>query len=135
MSQNAARREGILLVDADVLVRHEVAEYLRHCGYRVIEASTTDDAVTVLSRAADRVDAVLCDVAAVGAQSGFELAAWTRDHHPDIAVLLAGSPEKAADAAGELCEEGPQLARPYDPSLVVDRIRQRLAARERGTQG
>jgi DNA-binding response OmpR family regulator len=135
MGREEARRQGILLVDVDVLVRHELAEYLRHCGYRVIEASTTDEAMTVLSRATDEVGAVLCDAAAVGGVNGFELATWARQRHPGLPVLLAGSPEKAADAVGDLCDDGPQLIRPYDPSLVIERIRQRLAARERNRQG
>ena len=44
-------------------------------------------------------------------------------------VILAGTPAKAADAAAELCDEGPNLARPYEPQLVVDRIKRLLAKR------
>ena len=125
------RRQAILLIDAEVLVRHELAEYLRHCGYRVVEASGTDEAVTVLSEAGEEIDALLCDAAAVGESSAFELARWVREHRPHLPVLLAGNPEKAAQQAGELCDEGPTLSRPYDPAVVVERIRRSLAARAR----
>lgn len=121
----------ILLVDGDVLVRHELAEYLRHCGYRVVEASTTDEAVTVLSEGGVALDALLCHAEAAGERNGFALAAWVRANRPGLPVLLAGSTERTAEAAGELCEEGPDLARPYDPAVVVDRIRRRLATRAR----
>lgn len=129
------RRQAILLVDAEVLVRHELAEYLRHCGYRVVEASGTDEAVTVLSDAGDEIDALLCEVGAVGETSAFDLARWVREHRPHLPVLLAGNPEKAAQQAGELCDEGPALSRPYDPAVVVDRIRRSLAARARNGGG
>lgn len=125
------RRQAILLIDAEVLVRHELAEYLRHCGYRVVEASGTDEAVTVLAEADEEIDALLCDAAAVGETSAFELARWVREHRPHLPVMLAGTHEKAAQQAGELCDEGPALSRPYDPAVVVDRIRRSLAARDR----
>jgi hypothetical protein len=36
---------------------------------------------------------------------------------------LAGTPEKAAHEAGDLCEKGPHLTKPYEPSQVVDWIK------------
>ena len=123
--------QSVLLIEGEVLARHELAEYLRHCGYHVIEASTTDEAVTVLSTTRIGVDAVLCDAEAPGEMNGFALANWVRSTRPGVPVLLAGNYDRAADAAGELCDQGPELARPYDPALVLDRIRRRLAARER----
>lgn len=38
----------IRVVDEDVLARIEVAEYLRDCGYRVIEASSGREAKIIL---------------------------------------------------------------------------------------
>ena len=124
-------RQRVLLVDADVLVRHELAEYLRHCGYEVVEAATTDEALKVLAELKGGIDALLCDAEAVGEGNGFALARRIREEHPEIAVLLAGGPERAAQAAGELCDDGPQLKRPYDPTVVVERIRRSLATRAR----
>lgn len=46
-------------------------------------------------------------------------------------MLLAGTVAKAADAAAEICEEGPLLGKPYDQQLVLDRIK-RLMASARG---
>ena len=36
----------ILVVDSEVLIRMVIAQYLRECGYRVIEAATTDKPIT-----------------------------------------------------------------------------------------
>lgn len=131
VDQDEQTPAGVLLVDGEVLARHELAEYLRHCGYHVIEASTTDEARTVLSELPHQVQAVLCSVDALGDMNAFRLARWIRSERPGVPVLLAGNHDKAADAVGELCDEGPELGRPYDPSIVVDRIRRSLAARHR----
>ena len=131
LDQDEPARQSILLVDDEVLVRHELAEYLRHCGYDVIEAASSDEAKTVLLRASGRVDAVLCRAQIVGATSGFELARLIRTEHPDVPVLLAGSVQQATAVAGDLCDEGPELAPPYDPAAVVDRIKRRMATRKR----
>ena len=32
--------EVVLLVEDEILIRMVIADYLRHCGYRVIEART-----------------------------------------------------------------------------------------------
>ena len=37
------------MVESDVLVRQPIAEYLRQCGYKVIEARDTDEALLILT--------------------------------------------------------------------------------------
>ena len=120
----------VLVVEADILIRHPLAEYLRACGYTVLEASNTADARKLLAEGPQAVDAVLADADAP-AEGGFALAAFIRANHPDVQVILAGSVAKAAASAGELCEQGPALTKPYDHRLVHDRIRRLLAARGR----
>lgn len=120
----------VMVVDGEVLVRSELAAYLRDCGYKVIEAANTDEAVKVVSEEGFRLDSILCDVNIGGSMNGFSFAKWVRDQR-GLDVLLAGDLEKATGAAAELCDDGPNLGRPYDPSSVADRIRQQLAARDR----
>lgn len=119
----------ILLVEADVLVRHPLAEYLRACGFRVLEATSTDEARQVLEEGKLRIDVVLAD--ADGSGDAFALSSWIRRSHRDVQVILAGSHARAAESAGELCEEGPTHAKPYDHRLLLDQIRRLIAARER----
>lgn len=128
----APEASSILIVDSDIISRHAIADYLRHCGYAVVEAAHTDEAITALGDATLRVDVILCDVAAIGTRSGFELASWVRSHRPELEVKLARDVAKTADAAAELCESGPDLARPYEPQTVVDYIKQLRAARTAG---
>jgi DNA-binding response OmpR family regulator len=122
----------ILLVDADILVRHPLAEYLRECGYRVAQAADLDEARKLFTQRRRRlaIDVVLADANAPGAENAFAFAAWVRANRPGVEVILAGSVDAAAEKAGELCEEEP-LSKPYDHQLVLDRIRRSLAARDR----
>ncbi len=122
---------GILVVDGDILSRHAIADYLRHCGYIVVEAANTDEAVTALGESSLTVDVILCDIEAIGTRSGFQLAQWVRQNRPELEVRIAGNMPAAADTAAELCEGGPHLARPYEPQAVVDYIKQLRAARAR----
>jgi CheY-like chemotaxis protein len=122
---------AVLIVDGDILSRHALADYLRHCGYSVVEAAHTDEALIALEEVALKVDVILCDVGAVGTQSAFELSNWVRRNRPELEVRLAGSTANAADAAADLCENGPHLARPYEPQSVVDYINRLRAGRRR----
>jgi len=122
--------ETVMIVDDDVIVRTAIAEYLRTCGFRVIEAVHAEEAQTVLQSDAMRVDIVLSAVAMRQGGDGFELLRWVHEHRPDVEVVLAGTPGRAAHAAAELCDSGPTLARPYDPQLVLDRIKRMLVARK-----
>ena len=122
---------AVLIVDGDILSRHAIADYLRHCGYMVVEAVDTDEALTALGEQSLAIDIILCDVEAIGSRSGFELAQWVRQNRPELEVRIAGSLPAAADTAAELCESGPHLARPYEPQAVVEYIKQLRAARAR----
>ena len=56
----------ILIVEEDLLVRTPLAEYLRECGYLVLEASSTRDARILLEDGSRRVDIVLAEVKSGG---------------------------------------------------------------------
>jgi DNA-binding response OmpR family regulator len=134
MTVNTAtvRSDSTLIVaDSDVLERMSIAAYLRDCGYRVIEAADSDEAIAILSEEDIEVDVVLADLAISGSLNGFKLAGWIREQRNGIHVVLAGSAANTANAAANLCEEGPMMAKPYDPQLIVDRIRRFIAERGR----
>lgn len=128
-SDPGPRPSSILVVDGDIVSRHVIADYLRHCEYRVVEAANTDEALIALGEPTLSVDVILCDVSALGSKSGFELASWVRANRPELEVRLAGGLEMAAETAAELCEAGPHLARPYEPEAVVDYIKRLRASR------
>lgn len=120
---------SILIVDGDIISRHVIADYLRHCTYAVVEAANTDEAFVALREPKLTIDVILCDVSALGSRNGFELASWVRSNRPELEVRLAAGAEVAAQTAAELCESGPHLARPYEPEAVVDYIKRLRASR------
>lgn len=122
---------SVLIVDGDIIARHAICDYLRHCGYSVVEAANTDEALIALGEANLSIDVVVCDIEAVGTRSGFELATWVRQNRPELEVRLASTLESAVNTAADLCESGPQFARPYEPEAVVDYIKRLRAAAAR----
>jgi response regulator RpfG family c-di-GMP phosphodiesterase len=128
-SEEKAATASVLIVDGDVLSRHAIADYLRHCGYSVVEAAKIDEALIALDEPTLSIDVILCEVTTTGSKSAFELASWVRVHRPELEVKLAGGLEVAAQSAAELCESGPNLARPYEPKAVVDYVRKLRASR------
>ena len=121
-------QETVLVVEDDVLIRMPIAEYLRDCGYRVIEAVSADEAMTVLMHKETQVDIVFSDIEMPGSTDGFGLSKWIRDNRPGIDVILTGTVPRALKAAKQLCDDGP-LPKPYEPKAVHDYIRRLLGAR------
>lgn len=117
----------ILIVDGDVIERHAIAEYLRHCGYSVIEASNTDEAYAILAEATVLTDIVLLAVTEADTRQGFELAKWISANRPDLILKFAGGVESTVRTAAELCDNGPHFKRPYEPEMVVDYIKRMRA--------
>jgi DNA-binding NtrC family response regulator len=125
---NSAVRETVLVVEDEVLARMVIAQYLRDCDYKVIEASTADEALIILLERDIIVDIVFSDVEMPGSMDGFALSTWIRRNRPGLDVILAGSVPRAANAAAELCDAD-SVPKPYEPQSVVDQIRRLMAAR------
>lgn len=111
--------ETILLVDTDPLQRSMVAQYLRDCGYRVVEATNAAEAMSALVY---REVHVLVTDLALRDESGFQLSARAKAVRPDLKVVVTHSAERTAKIAGDLCEDGP-LDQPYHPQQLAERIR------------
>ncbi len=121
-----ANHETVLIVEDEVLVRMVIADYLRECGYRVIEAGSAAEAITVLT-SPEPVDVVFSDIQMPGTMDGFGLATWVRQNRPGLKVLLTSGNARAASAAGDLCEAGPLEQKPYHPQTILSRIKLLLA--------
>ena len=116
----------ILIVEDEVLVRMAVAEFLRSCGYRVVEAGDAGEALVVLE-AKTPIELVFTDIQLPGDMDGFGLAQWVRQHRPGVRVILTSGHENAAKRANEVCLDGPVLPKPYDPHAVLREIGRQLA--------
>lgn len=119
----------VLVIERDVLIRASVSAYLRHCGFKVIEASDADEAFAVL-RTELKVAVVFSDIGIAG--DGFGLAQWVRRERPNVKIVLSSGLKRSTEEAGKLCQEGPHLKEPYDPAMLEREIRELLAGRSRG---
>jgi CheY-like chemotaxis protein len=131
MEQSAAKTTCIIVADSEVIVRNVISDYLRHCGYKVIDAANSDEVVEILDGASAVISVILSDVDLPGSMNAFALRMLIRQRDPDIHFILTGNVAVAAKAAGELCDDGPHLARPYDPQAVVAHIMRLLATARR----
>ena len=122
-SKNAADAPKILFVEHDALERTAIASYLRECGYQVVEAVSAEEAQAVLRERGREFDIAFIAVDMPGDIDGFALSHWIREHATGTRVLLSASVEKAAKLAGELCEAGPHLRKPYERQALLDWIK------------
>jgi len=128
MSETAEELHRIIVADSEVIVRNVLSDYLRHCGYRVIDAASSDEVVTIFNDSSAAISLVLSDAELAGTFNAFALRLWVQQHWPDTQFVLVGNVAAAAKAAGEICDKGPHLKRPYDPQAVVAHIRRLLAS-------
>lgn len=115
----------LLLFDRNVLIRAALADYLRGCGFTVIETGTLEEANAVLG-SEHHIDLAFLEIGEDSAQ-GFGLAQMIRKARPHAKVMIASGVANAAAEAGDLCERGPRAAKPYDHSLLEQHIRRLIA--------
>lgn len=104
-----------------------ITDYLRQCGYKVVEAISSDEALAIL-KDDTVIHAVLSDVKLDGEIDGFGLAQWVRANKPAIEVILTTGIALAAEKASDLCEDGP-AEKPYHPEELVKRLQMLFAKR------
>src|SRR6202022_4841273 len=73
-SSKPANGKTVLVLDDDVLVRMPVVQFLRDCGYRVVEAASTDEAIVILQKTNIPVDVVMSEIDIRGSMNGFGFA-------------------------------------------------------------
>jgi CheY-like chemotaxis protein len=115
---------SILVVEDDVLTRCVIADELRAEGYRVLEASTAQDAITIL--ASVPVHLAFIDLNVPGPREGLRVAEAARRRQPPAKVILTSGkvrPEQLADAESF----GPFIVKPYLITRVLDAVRSSLA--------
>jgi DNA-binding response OmpR family regulator len=128
----AKRRPAtILVVEDETLIRLAAADYLRDCGYRVLEAVTARDAERLLA-AGESVEIVFSDIDLGREADGFALARRIREHHPDVRILLVSGVQRPVGESERLCD-GPFMTKPYSYVELAVNIEALLLGRRRRT--
>jgi len=117
-----ATRPCILIVEDEVLTRIAAAEFLRDCGFSVIEAANAEEARLVLASRA-HVDLVFTDIQMPGDMDGRSLAGWLARQKPNLPVILT-----SARLEGDAVSRGQRrfVRKPYHLSDIEKQIRELL---------
>ena len=120
-SPPAPRLPAVLVVEDDVLVRTIAAAFLRDGGLDVVEAGDADEAIRLVEAGVE-IGIVFSDVNMPGSMDGFGLAAWLRQHRPEIKIILASGATRTEEESAH----GPVLAKPYHHEELTQRIKEMI---------
>ena len=110
----------LLLIDDEAIVREVLAEHLRDCGYRVLEADSGPAAVRVIQTGA-RIDVLISDVGLPGGMDGRQVAEVALKRQPDLPVILI-----TGYAFGEQIRGLEVIRKPFPPEVLADAVRTKL---------
>jgi CheY-like chemotaxis protein len=123
----ATGHETILVAEDEAVVREMVVASLERLGYRVVAASTGEEAVRLIDRLGDEIDLLLSDVVMPG-MSGPDLYDRARRTRPDLrAIFMSGY---TALSMGRPIPEGVTLLeKPFSAARLDQVVRETLAPR------
>jgi CheY-like chemotaxis protein len=113
------RQATILVVEDEIIIRTAVSEELRQQGYKVIEAGTAEEALSIL-RSVTFVDGVVTDLRMPGSLDGGDLVRLVRAEFAGLKVIMVSGHEPEADVRRLL--DG-YLSKPVPPSALVRCLR------------
>ena len=118
----------VLVVEDEILIRLSVSEYLRDRGHRVLEAASAAEAQQIFERG-EAVELLFSDIDLGKGMDGFELAAWVRQNHPAVRVLLTSGVRRLEEDVR--LGDGPFLWKPYSYEALAGHIDRALALPKR----
>jgi CheY-like chemotaxis protein len=120
----AGSSEKLLIVDDDADVRQLLTPFLSDLGYKVSEATSGEDALSVLADV--KPDIMIIDFAMEGL-NGAETALAARQRYPGIPILfMSGFAD--ADALRSAVKTAPLIHKPFRPAELAAAVRSILDA-------
>ena len=113
-----------LVVDDDPIVLMDASGILQDAGFRFYQASSGDEAKTLLESVADRVTLLFSDVEMPGDMDGYDVAQHVARHWPWIEIVIASG--RLTPHAGDLPEKASFIGKPFSTDLVHDHLRRIL---------
>jgi len=118
-----SRKESILVVEDEPLVRAFVCEALQHHGYRVLDADCGQKALEVWERIGQNVDLLLTDMVMPNGISGSSLAKMLLDHKQDLKVIYMSGYTSEITGTGDLFSEARNfLPKPFSQGKLIDMV-------------
>ncbi len=117
--------ETILVVEDDPTVRGLASDSLSGCGYDVLVASHSRDALDVSTRHAGKIDLLLTDIVMPG-MNGRDLAKRFQEHRPTTRVVFTTGYAQDESVRGAQLERNQLLEKPFAPSALLRKVREVL---------
>jgi len=116
-----ARKESILVVEDEPLVRAFVCEALEHHGYHVLDADCGQKALEVWESAGESIDLLLTDMVMPNGISGSSLAKMLLNHKQDLKVIYMSGYSAEISGNGDLFSEARNfLPKPFSQGKLID---------------
>ena len=113
IDQNFKGTDTILLVEDEEEIKFVASTMLKEMGYKVIEASTGDEALEIFQKYKDEIDILFTDITMPGELNGVQLAARIESIKPDIELLFTTGYIDASVPDIKHIENYPMLYKPY----------------------
>jgi PAS domain S-box-containing protein len=119
--------ETVLLVEDENAVRHPASEFLKRCGYTVLDAKDGLQAVEAASRHKGPIDLIVTDVVMPG-MSGGQLAELLAEKYPEMKVLfVSGYSQNVVLGHNILNIRKNFLQKPFTLKSLAAKVREVLA--------
>ena len=106
----------VLLVEDEPLILMSTAQLLEDEGFRVIEATDAEEALTAVEANSD-ISVLFTDINMPGEMDGLDLARQVHIAHPDIHLILTSG--KVSPTKGQLPDDGCFIGKPYSVAAVA----------------
>jgi DNA-binding NtrC family response regulator len=121
--ESPATLETVLVVDDEPGIRSLIAKVLSRQGYRILEASSAEEAVTVAARHPGAIPITVTDIVLPG-KNGRELVDELRLARPDLrALFISGYTDDAAIYSGTLPPGTGFLQKPFALPALISTVR------------
>jgi len=115
----------ILLVEDEVALRGLTKVLLQRHGYRVLEAASGVEALSVWEKQGSEIDLLLTDMIMPDGLTGRDLATKLRAHRTSLKVIYVSGHSMAAEGTTiRLREASTFLQKPYHPQSLVKAVRE-----------
>jgi DNA-binding NtrC family response regulator len=111
----AIKPATILIVEDDLILRDLLAEVIADMGAVVHTACTADEGIDAVMAHAE-LSLLITDVVTPGKTSGWDLAAWAREHRPELPVIVTSG--FSARQSTDLPANATFLAKPWSLSEI-----------------
>ena len=111
----------VLIVEDDFLLRLDAMQMLEEAGFKVVEASNSDQAILILEARPD-INVMFTDIDMPGSIDGIKLAHAVRGRWPPIKIIATSGHFKIDN--GNLPAGGKFIPKPYNFKYVADVIRE-----------